>query len=151
MFTSSLNEISTDQLGIGCLVARKGGGPYFTLVHPFIQGSDTVVMNSWSQMVRGLNRLLPKEIRSRHRQISEESQHRGGQAPWLVGRPAYADRISDIQSKVLNYRNFSKNFLKRSKPKHRPNSRHSIETVKLSKFFAKKKGFKYKHWIFKAL
>ncbi len=64
---------------------------------------------------------------------------RGGQTPWLVVRSAYSDRISDIRSKVLNYRNFSKKFSKRSKPKHRPNSRYSIETVKLSKFFAKKK------------
>ncbi len=65
---------------------------------------------------------------------------RGGQTPWLVGRPADGDRISDIRSKVLNYRNFLKIFSKQSKPKHRSNSRHSIETVELSKFFAKKKN-----------
>ncbi len=35
---------------------------------------------------------------------------RGGQTPWLVGRPAYSDRISDIRSKVQIIVIFRKNF-----------------------------------------
>jgi hypothetical protein len=38
---------------------------------------ETVVMNSWSQRVGGLKRLLPKETRSRQWCISEESRETG--------------------------------------------------------------------------
>jgi hypothetical protein len=46
--------------------------------------AETVVMNSWSQMVGGLNRLLPKEIRSRHWLISEESRQTGFETSYVT-------------------------------------------------------------------
>ncbi len=50
--------------------ARLGIDSWIPLKSLTNTGSERVVMNSWSPMEEGLNRLVPKEIRSRRRGIS---------------------------------------------------------------------------------
>jgi hypothetical protein len=62
--------------------------------------------------------------------------HRGGGLPAEVGKhPDYSFRHTIER---IKNRNFSNNRRQKSKPKHRSNSRHTIERIKLSKIFAKK-------------
>jgi hypothetical protein len=75
---------------------------------------------------------------------------RGGQTPWLIGRPADSDSISDQWAKVQKIAIFRKNFRKDLNQNIDQSPDFCSKSSKDRNFSRKKKGFKSRPWIFQA-